>query len=96
MYNFKSTTLTKDLKGWFYKKGKAQVYIYAIIYESVRYFNHKHINMSNNMPSYQIHPIIQAMRSLVSKLRQNPEIYPIKHYKKSQRFRRNWKTPLVK
>jgi hypothetical protein len=42
------------------------------------------------------HPIVQVFKNFINKLRQNPEIYPIKYYKKSPRFRRNWKTPLVK
>jgi hypothetical protein len=41
-------------------------------------------------------PIVLVFRNIINKLRQNPEIYPIKYYKKSPRFRRNWKTPLVK
>ena len=42
------------------------------------------------------HPIIQVLRNFINKLRQNPEVYPIKYYKKSPRFRRNWKSPQVK
>ncbi len=42
------------------------------------------------------HPIMQILKNFINKLRQNPEVYPIKYYKKSQRFRKNWKTPLVK
>ena len=42
------------------------------------------------------HPIVQVMKNFFNKLMQNPEIYPIKYYKKNQRHRRNWKTPLVK
>jgi hypothetical protein len=52
--------------------------------------------MSNKATSYQIHPIVYAVRNLFEKLRQNPEIYPIKYYKKSQPHRKNWKAPLVK
>ncbi|MEO6405597.1 MAG: hypothetical protein ABIY51_08705 [Ferruginibacter sp.] len=50
----------------------------------------------NNLQSNQTHPVLQAVRNLISKLRQNPEIYPIKYYKKGQRFRRNWKSQEVK
>jgi len=42
------------------------------------------------------HPIVQVVKNFINKLRQNPEVYPIKYYKKSPRFRRNWKSPLVK
>jgi hypothetical protein len=42
------------------------------------------------------HPVVQVVKNFISKLMQNPEIYPIKYYKKNQRHRRNWKAPLVK
>ncbi len=42
------------------------------------------------------HPIVHLIKGFINKLRQNPEVYPIKYYKKSPRFRRNWKSPLVK
>ncbi len=50
---------------------------------------------TTNQPS-TIHPVVYALKKFFSKLRQNPEIYPIKYYKKGQRFRRNWKQPMVK
>jgi hypothetical protein len=43
-----------------------------------------------------IHPIMQALKNFVGKLRQNPEIYPIRYYKKSRRFRRTWSGSTVK
>ncbi|MBS1733600.1 MAG: hypothetical protein JST02_09915 [Bacteroidetes bacterium] len=42
------------------------------------------------------HPIVQMIKSFLNKLVQNPEVYPIKYYKKNQRHRRSWKTPIVK
>ena len=42
------------------------------------------------------HPIVQMLKSFINKLVQNPEIYPIKYYKKNHRHRRNWKSPMVK
>lgn len=41
-------------------------------------------------------PLKQLVKNFFSKLRQNPDIYPIRYYKKSSRFRRNWQVPLVK
>lgn len=42
------------------------------------------------------HPIVQMIKSFLHKLVQNPEVYPIKYYKKNHRNRRSWKTPVVK
>ncbi|MFN8244686.1 MAG: hypothetical protein U0X40_11585 [Ferruginibacter sp.] len=42
------------------------------------------------------HPVLQVLRNLVEKLRQHPEVYPIRYYKKGKRFRRHWQGPLVK
>ena len=53
-------------------------------------------SMNNLNPAHSSHPVLQAVKNLFSKLRQNPDVYPIKYYKKGQRFRRNWKTPEVK
>ncbi len=50
----------------------------------------------NNLQSTQLHPVLQVVKNLISKLKQNPEVYPIKYYKKGQRFRRNWKSLEVK
>ncbi len=40
--------------------------------------------------------LTHLVRLVISKLRQNPDVYPIRYYKKSKRFRRNWQGPLVK
>ncbi len=40
--------------------------------------------------------ITQLFKNLVGKLRQNPDVYPIKYYKKGKQFRRKWQAPLVK
>ena len=42
------------------------------------------------------HPVLQVIKSFIGKLRQNPDIYPIKYYKKNRRFRRHWQGPIVK
>ena len=52
--------------------------------------------MNNHHQTSHIHPIVQMVKNFINKLRQNPEVYPIKYYKKGQRFRRNWKSPMVK
>jgi hypothetical protein len=41
-------------------------------------------------------PLLQGIKNFLGKLRQSPDIYPIKYYKKSKRFRRHWQAPLVK
>lgn len=51
----------------------------------------KTITSSQNM-----HPVVHAIKMLIHKFRQHPEIYPIKYYKKGRKFRRNWKSELVK
>jgi len=33
--------------------------------------------------------IVRVVKTFIQKLRQNPEVYPIKYYKKGQRMRRN-------
>ena len=40
--------------------------------------------------------LLQTIRSFVGKLRQSPDIYPIKYYKKGKQFRRHWHSPLIK
>ena len=35
-----------------------------------------------------LHPILYAIKTFVNKLRQNPDVYPIKYYKKANRNRR--------
>jgi len=55
--------------------------------------------MSNPQPQTQsqsTHIVVQAVKNFISKLRQSPDIYPIRYYKKSRRFRRHWHGPMVK
>lgn len=42
------------------------------------------------------HPVVQLVKNFIAKLTQNPEVYPIKYYKKSHRFRKNWRPPIGK
>ncbi|MEI8058746.1 MAG: hypothetical protein WCG67_01210 [Ferruginibacter sp.] len=46
--------------------------------------------------SSSINPIVQMLNSFMSKLRQNPDVYPIRYYKKGKQFRRKWQGPFVK
>jgi hypothetical protein len=41
------------------------------------------------------HPVVYAIKMLIYKFRQHPEIYPIKYYKKGRRYRKSWKSELV-
>ncbi len=43
----------------------------------------------NQVSTTHVHPIVHAFRVLISKLRQNPEIYPIRYYKKGGHLRRS-------
>lgn len=41
---------------------------------------------------YQVkssHIVLQVIKNVISKLRQNPDVYPIRYYKKNRRFRKN-------
>jgi hypothetical protein len=51
-------------------------------------------NQNNMTPS--VNPILQVVRNLFGKLRQNPDVYPIRYYKKGKQFRRRWQSPAVK
>lgn len=43
------------------------------------------------------HIVLQVIKNFISKIRQNPDIYPIRYYKKSnRRFRRDIDGPAVK
>jgi hypothetical protein len=48
-----------------------------------------------NQPS-SIHPLLQIVKSFMSKIRQSPDVYPIRYYKKGKQFRRKWQGPIVK
>jgi len=40
--------------------------------------------------------LYRAFLNFIDRLRQNPDVYPIKYYKKSRRFKRNWQENIVK
>ncbi len=35
------------------------------------------------------HIVVQAIKSFIDKIRQNPDVYPIRYYKKNRRLRSN-------
>lgn len=42
------------------------------------------------------HIVIQAVMDFIARIRQNPEIYPIRYYKKNRKFRSHFKAGIVK
>jgi hypothetical protein len=40
--------------------------------------------------------LVQVVMNFLGKIRQNPDVYPIRYYKKGKQFRRKWQGPLVK
>jgi hypothetical protein len=55
-------------------------------------------DLMNRIP-YQVrseHIVVQVIKNFIAKLRQNPDIYPIRYYKKNRRFRSNYKEQAVK
>ena len=40
--------------------------------------------------------LVQAVKNFISKLRQNPDVYPIRYYKKSRRFGGSFNRQAVK
>ena len=61
----------------------------------IRYSVNKTSNMNMHKADHA-HPIVQMVKNFINKLIQNPEVYPIKYYKKNHRHKRHWKTPMVK
>jgi hypothetical protein len=57
---------------------------------------YKYFIMSYNTQVKQQNPLVLAIKNFFSKLKQNPDVYPIKYYKKGRRFHRHWQSPLVK
>ncbi len=52
-----------------------------------------------NRPKYQLsssHIVVQAIKTIIGKIRQNPDIYPIRYYKKNRRFQRSFNEQAVK
>lgn len=49
--------------------------------------------MTSKLPA---NPVLHIVKMLIGKMRQSPEVYPIKYYKKGKKFRRRWQTPLIK
>ncbi len=53
------------------------------------------MNKTDN-PTQTTYVVIQIIKNFISKIRQNPDIYPIRYYKKNKRFKRNYDSPAVK
>lgn len=53
------------------------------------------MNKPEKKPSTE-NVFIQIARNFMAKLRQNPDVYPIRYYKKGKQFRRKWQGPIVK
>jgi len=47
-------------------------------------------------PAKTGHIIVQLVKGFIHKMRQNPDVYPIRYYKKSRRLRSNTSVPSVK
>ena len=44
--------------------------------------------MNNIQGNYSQHPILFLVKTFLNKLMQQPDIYPIRHYKKTDRFKK--------
>lgn len=54
---------------------------------------------SMNKPKYQPQSgpfVLQVIRNFIDKMRQSPDIYPIRYYKKNRRFRKDLNGQAVK
>jgi len=52
-----------------------------------------------NKTQYQAkssHLVVQVIKSFIGKLKQNPDVYPIRYYKKSRRFSSSFNRQAVK
>jgi hypothetical protein len=61
--------------------------VYNNLKTSSLYLVPKQIPM--NKTQYQAksgHIVVQAIKNIIGKLRQNPDVYPIRYYKKTRRF----------
>lgn len=55
--------------------------------------------ISMNKTPYQAksgHFVVQAIKTIIGKLRQNPDVYPIRYYKKSRRLSNGYNRQMVK
>lgn len=51
--------------------------------------------MKQSKTGYQSHPFVYYVVQIFNKLRQSPETYPIKYYKKGRPLRKGIKTPII-
>jgi hypothetical protein len=47
-------------------------------------------------PAKADHILVQAIKNFIGKIRQNPDVYPIRYYKKNRRLRNNFNESAVK
>ncbi len=52
--------------------------------------------MKNDHENQSIHPVVSALKNLLGKLFQQPDIYPIKYYKKGNRCRKKDRSALIR
>jgi len=45
----------------------------------------------DHLNSSKVHPVVFALKNIVTRFTQHPSIYPIKYYKKTNRLKRNRK-----
>jgi hypothetical protein len=50
----------------------------------------------NPYPAKTDHILVQVIKNFIGKIRQNPDIYPIRYYKKNRRLRNDFSGNLVK
>jgi hypothetical protein len=50
----------------------------------------------NSVKTQSASVLTQFFKNVMDKLRQSPDVYPIKYYKKGKQYRRKWQAPLVK
>jgi len=50
----------------------------------------------NPYPAKTSHVVIQAIKTFIGRIRQNPDIYPIRYYKKNRRLRHDYNGQAVK
>ena len=53
------------------------------------------MNRPKNQPNSS-HIVVQVIKNFIGKIRQNPDIYPIRYYKKNRKFQRNFSEQAVK
>lgn len=45
--------------------------------------------MNNHTKNYSLHPVVFLVKTFINKIMQQPDIYPIKFYKKNDRLKKH-------